>query len=268
MIDVHCHLLPGIDDGATDLDMALAMARLAVDAGIQGVVCTAHHLNGVHHNPAADLRAALASLRAALAAAHLPLTLYPGAELHLVPELPDQLRAGHAMTFNDLGRAALVELPKTTVPLGAETLLEELLYQGITPIIAHPERNLTLLRDSARLVEWIGWGCHAQVTAQSITGDFGAARQQACQQWLAQGCIHLVASDAHRPRGRSPEHLAPARAMLADWHGEAVAHLLTDQNPRRLLQGEPLLAPPVPPQAAARAAAARRWSWRWPWPRR
>ncbi|MCF7993493.1 MAG: protein-tyrosine-phosphatase [Chromatiaceae bacterium] len=251
MIDCHCHLLPGIDDGAHGWEDTLAMAQAAVAAGTTAILCTPHHLNGVYENTAEDIRSAVRETGQRLQDAGVALTLHPGSELHLVPELPAQLRDGTALTYNDRGKAALVELPKSTVPMGTETILEQLLYRGITPVIAHPERNAALANGGERLGEWIGWGCKAQLTAQSCRGDFGERLAGLSRHWLERGWIHLLASDAHRPRGRSPDKLAAGREIVAEWLGDEAATLLTLTNPQRLLDGEPLESLP------ARVSAAR-----------
>jgi protein-tyrosine phosphatase len=252
VIDCHTHLLPAIDDGAHTFEATLEMAMAAWDGGTRDVICTPHHLNGVYSNPAHFIRNVLADTQRRLAEAEIQISLHPGAELHLVPELPSRLLDGSALTYNDLGKAALVELPKATVPVGAERVLEQLLYSGITPVIAHPERNLVLARRPERLAEWIAWGCRVQLTAQSCSGDFGDRLQQLSRRWLEFGWVHLIGSDAHRPTGRSPDKLADGRAAAAEWLGEEAAILLTQENPRRLLTGEalvalePLAAPPKP----------------------
>ncbi|EGV20616.1 tyrosine-protein phosphatase [Thiocapsa marina] len=266
MIDCHCHILPGIDDGAHTLEAALDMARAASTSGIEELVCTPHHLNGVYDNPADAIRQASANLQKCLLEVGIPLRVYPGSELHLVPELPRQLLDGAAMTYNDLGKAALIELPKATIPMGAETILEQLLYRGVTPVIAHPERNLRLARRPEQLAEWIARGCKAQLTAQSCSGDFGERMQRLCRRWLESGWVHLIASDAHRAAGRSPDTLAAGRASVAEWLGEEAATLLTCENPRRLLNGEDLVS--LAPRADPRTAPARRrWLGFLPWRR-
>lgn len=257
MIDLHCHLLPGIDDGAKSLAQALAMARIAVADGIEAIVVTPHHLNGVYDNPAAEVRSALAALRSELKMRRIALELLPGAELHLVPELPAELAAGRALTIADRGRAALVELPVHVVPLGAEALLEALLAMDIQPVIAHPERNGELASKPERLARWVQMGCLAQLTAQSLLGRFGPLAQRASQELLSRGLIHVVASDAHRDQRRIPE-LSPARRRIADWLGEDIARLLTDEHPRALLAGQP-----VDSQAMAGLRPARRRWWLW-----
>lgn len=241
MIDCHNHTLPGIDDGAHDVEMALDMARYAVKHGIQTVVCTPHHLNGVFTNTRLDVLEAVAALREYLAEAGIPLQVVPGSELHIVPELPDRILAGDALTYADRGKSALVELPKRTVPTGTETILERLLYNDITPVIAHPERNGELLCDPDRLTDWVSWGCKVQLTAQSCTGEFGKNIQHQCRRWCESGAVHLIASDAHRSRGRVPT-LVPGCAQLVEWIGEEAAEVLGMTNPSRLIGGEELLS--------------------------
>jgi protein-tyrosine phosphatase len=253
--DLHCHMLPGIDDGAKDLDQALAMARLALADGIRTALMTPHHLNGVYVNRSADVQAAVAAFRKALLAEGIGLKILPGSELHLVPELPGELASGQALTLGNHGRAALVELPVHTVPMGVEHILEQILDQGVVPIIAHPERNTQLRREPERLEEWVAMGCLAQITAQSCTGLFGPQVQAASQKLISRGLIHIAASDAHRDRRRVPE-LSAGEAQIADWTNPATAELLTQVFPARLAQGEA-----VDTDMLTEALPARRRSW-------
>ncbi len=241
MIDCHNHTLPGIDDGAHDMEMAMEMAQCAVKDGIDTIVCTPHHLNGVFSNDRQAVLEHVDALRTALAEAGIPLAVLPGSELHLVPPLPARILEGDALTYADHGRAALVELPKHIVPIGTETILEQLLYQKITPVIAHPERNSELIRQPDRLAEWVGWGCKAQLTAQSCSGAFGKQIQAQCQRWCREGMVHLIASDAHRPHGRAPI-LTAGIAILCEWLTEQAVEILSITNPRKLTAGEPLLS--------------------------
>lgn len=266
MIDSHCHILPGIDDGAHTVETALKMARAAVGSGTHMLICTPHHLNGVYINHADNVRQTLNDLQQRLTDADIDLPLYPGSELHLVPELPSQVLDGTALTYNDCGKAALVELPKASIPVGVDTILEQLLYRGVTPVIAHPERNLALARHPERLGEWVSWGCKAQITAQSCSGDFGERLQRLCRRWLEFGWIHLIASDAHRPTGRSPDTLAAGRAMLAEWLDDEAATLLSLHNPQRLIDGDDLVS--LTPRATFQVESTRRrWLGLLPWRR-
>jgi protein-tyrosine phosphatase len=239
MVDLHGHLLPGIDDGARDLEQALNMARLAVADGIVISVLTPHHLNGVYNNPAQHVREHCATLRQALREHGIPLDVRPGAECHLVPELPSALAKGTALTIADRKRSVLVELPVHTVPLGATSILEDILAMGLQPIIAHPERNGELIEGSEKLREWVEMGCLAQVTAQSCTGRFGPQVQEAARRMVRAGLIHVMASDAHRDRRRVPA-LRSARETVAQWTSHEVATLLTEDLPRALVDGQPV----------------------------
>ena len=235
-VDLHCHMLPAIDDGSKSLEQSLAMARLAVKDEIRVAVMTPHHLNGVYSNRSSNVLAAVAALREALIAHGIGLKILPGSELHLVPELPDELAAGHALTLANQNRAVLVELPVHTVPMGSEYILEQIICQGLTPIIAHPERNSQLRRDPEILAEWIAMGCLGQITAQSCTGQFGPQVQASAQHMISRGLIHVMASDAHRDRRRIPQ-LSKGRAQLVQWTNERTAELLTEIFPQALIAG-------------------------------
>ena len=235
--DIHCHILPGIDDGAKTLEQSLAMARIAVDDGIATIFATPHHFNGVYRNPAAAVRDAVADLQQALHAEQIDLRLLPASEHHLVPELVGALADGTALTMGDFGRAVLVELPVHTIPLGSEDLLEQIMAQGLVPIIAHPERNSMLARNPERLATWVGMGCLAQVTGQSCTGRFGPAVQAAAKKMITRGLIHFLASDAHRDRRRIPQ-LQPGREQVAAWTSPQLAALIGVEFPAMLARGE------------------------------
>lgn len=237
LVDLHCHMLPGIDDGAKTLEQALAMARQAQADGIRSVVLTPHHLNGVYLNPADRIRQAVSAFKKQTLAHGIGVRLFPGSELHLVPELPTELARGQAMTIADRGRAVLVELPVFSVPIGADQILDELLAMDLTPVIAHPERNRALASDPQRLGDWVERGCLGQVTAQSCTGAFGSGAQQAARTMIGNGWIHVMASDAHRDRRRIPQ-LGPGRDMVASWTSPELARLLVRTNPKALITGQ------------------------------
>lgn len=253
MIDCHCHILPGIDDGARDMAHALAMARKAVAGGITDIIATPHHLNGVYSNPRKSILKAVTILRGRLAEEGIPLNIYPGSELHLVPELPAQLDQGEAMTYADLGKAVLVELPKHMIPTGSEQILENLLFQGLTPVIAHPERNSTLCKDGERIGEWVAQGCKLQLTTQSCAGDLGRSIQAISRCWCERGWVHLIASDAHRTERRAPDMRAGV-AKIEEWLGRESARLMSMNNPARLRNGETLIS-----AAPVRKRRKKRW---------
>ncbi|MCA1778023.1 MAG: hypothetical protein LC637_01185 [Xanthomonadaceae bacterium] len=255
-IDLHCHILPGIDDGARNLDQSLAMARIAVADGIKTSLATPHHLNGAYHNPAESVRANLLRLAEALQRESIPLQVLPGAELHLVPELPEALREGTAMTIADRRRAVLVELPVHHIPHGAEQVLEAILAQGLTPVIAHPERNSELRKKPERLAQWVASGCLGQVTAQSCTGHFGRSAQQTARLMIQAGSIHVVASDAHRDHRRVPV-ISSALSPITKWTSTELATLLMQRFPADLADGR------QPDTALLEDALPRRTRRRW-----
>jgi len=243
LIDLHAHYLPGIDDGPGTLADSLKMAQLAVDDGITAVTVTPHHMNGRYLTEADTIRAAVASLQSSLDEHAIPLAVYPGSEIHLVPELPAGLRQGTVMTVADRGCAVLVELPVNSLPLGAEFILSECLSLGVSPIIAHPERCRPLQTDLTPLQRWVEMGCLVQITAQSCSGRFGRGPQTAAWSMLMSGLVHVLASDGHRPYGRTP-CLGEGRAVVAGWAGEEIATQLTLTIPQALLEGQ---APDIQP---------------------
>lgn len=236
MVDIHAHLLPQVDDGSRGIDQTLSMARLAVAGGIAALVATPHHLNGVYRNPASDIRRHCFVLGRKLVKEGIDLTVLPGSECHLVPELPAALAQGTAMTVADRGRAVLVELPVHHVPRGASDILDEIRSLGLQPIIAHPERNTQLARDPAMLREWVEDGVLAQVTAQSCVGKFGPQARAAAREMVQRGLIHFIASDAHRDQRRIPE-LTSGRAVIEEWTCPEVGELLSESFPRALVVG-------------------------------
>lgn len=245
MIDCHCHILPGVDDGARDLQTAHDMGRVAVASGISTVICTPHHMNGVFNNSRERILLAVDALSKSFAQEHLELKLAPGSEVHLTADTANQLSLKQAMTFGDQGSAALIELPKQTLPAGATAMLDDILARGVVPVIAHPERNAELASHPSKLLEWTSMGCGVQLTAQSVCGDFGAAIQKVCHFWLQRACVHVIASDAHRPRGRKPD-LRKAADYVTKHYGEQITMTLFHDNPSRLLSGAELLPQPSP----------------------
>lgn len=240
IIDTHNHSLPGIDDGAKNLGMSLAMLRVAQTSGTQEIVLTPHHLNGAFSNEVEKIQDHADLLRKAAERNNIDIILHTASEVHLVPETVEHLLEKKALTYCGLGKATLVELPKHSIPTGVEGILSELIYHGITPIIAHPERNSTLRADFGPLQEWIEIGCKSQVTGQSCTGGFGKELQQIALNMISDGLVHLVASDAHRPTGRSP-NLSEAITTICKYYGEDICTTLFATNPARLIAGEQLL---------------------------
>lgn len=238
VIDLHCHLLPGIDDGPADLGGTLAMAQLHAKAGVE-VVAATPHVAWDMPNDAATIELRLADARAALAAAGIPLRVVRGAEVdvHQAVRLSDeQLRA---LALGG-GPWLLLEAPLQT-GVGFAPVVHALLGRGHRVLIAHPERSPLLQRDADGLRELVRAGAATQLTAASFAGSFGRTVREYAEQMLEAGLVHSVASDAHDTLRRPPGMAEPLRAAGL---GELVRQL-AQEAPAAILAGEPLPSPPA-----------------------
>lgn len=260
MIDLHCHILPGIDDGAPDLDTALAMANIAVADGITVTACTPHIYPGLYDNDQAGIRRATDALRAALARAGVPLELVIGADVHMAPDLPDGLRAGRIPTLNGT-RYFLFEPPHHVAPMRLAETLFELMVAGYVPILTHPERLTWIGEHYDTMLALARRGVWMQLTAASLTGRFGRAAQHFALRMLDDGVVHLLATDAHHARQRAPI-LSEARQIVADRLGAAEADNLVLVRPRGVLDNVAPDRLPALPDGGSRVPAAPFWK-RW-----
>ncbi len=238
MIDIHHHLLFGLDDGAPDLETSISMARMAAADGITHVVCTPHASGSYAYEPTLIAERA-ATLRAALAAESIPLTLGIGCDFHLsYDNIHDALAHPDRYSVNGKGYL-LVELPD----FGLSPVLNETFYQmqvaGLTPVLTHPERNPTLQKNFARLADWLRSGILVQVTAGSVLGHMGKEAQRMSHQLLASRWVHALATDAHNLTTRPPR-LREACEAVAAKYGAAYADRLCTENPRAIFEGAPL----------------------------
>lgn len=236
VIDLHSHVLPGLDDGAETMAQTLAMCRIAVADGTTTLVATPHMMDGVYSIGHEDVLGGVAALRARLAAEGLPLEILPGGDVHVDRELPDLLRDGQVMTVGDAGRYVLLELPHDLVPPGIPELLFAIQLAGVTPIVTHPERQRTVQAEPGLLQEWVKAGSLTQVTAASLTGGFGGEAKRCSRQLLQRRLAHLVASDAHSPDARPPG-LSAARRVVEAMLGLDEAREIFDRRPRQVVEG-------------------------------
>lgn len=256
MLDLHCHLLPGIDDGATDLDMAIEMARIAAGDGIRTVACTPHIYPGLYDNDAAGIRAAILALQAQLDARDIPLRLVEGADAHMDPGLLDGIRAGRVPTLAG-SRYLLLEPPHHVAPPRLEETLFDLLLAGIVPVVTHPERLVWIEEHYPVFERLVRGGAWMQLTAGSLTGRFGRRPRYWAERMLDDGLVHLLATDAHHPR-RRPPLLAEGREAAARRVGEAEAEHLVTTRPHGIVQD---VAPEQLPALPVRAPAPPRRFW-------
>lgn len=227
MIDMHNHLLPGIDDGAPDLETSLALARMAVQDGITHLVCTPHIHPGRYDNTPISIQRARASFEAALKEQGIPLRVAAAAEVRFGMELMAGVSEG---TIPFLGKwqgkkVLLLEFPHGEIPFCAERLISWLLQRNVLPMIAHPERNKELMRTPSRLKPLLELGCLLQVTAASVAGRFGHAAEVLAHALLEQGVVTILASDSHNLQHRPPllsEGMQRAARIVGDRKAESL----------------------------------------------
>lgn len=237
MIDLHSHILPSVDDGAETLEDALAMGRIAAQDGITDIVATPHALNGTYENTREKIIKAVVSLQDAFQEAHIPVRLYPGADVRLTDHLIDHLGKGDAMTLNDTGKYVFVELPSQVIPMKMAEFIFELELAGIKPIITHPERNVFIEKNPNILFDLVEKGALAQITAASLTGMFGAGARDTAKKLLKCNLVHVIATDAHSPAGRPPR-LRDGVQCAARIVGAGAAEAMVNDTPRRIVRGE------------------------------
>ncbi len=236
MVDIHCHILWGLDDGAQSFADSVAMARLAADTGTTDIVATPHANNRYPFDPALICER-IAELQAACGA--LP-RIHAGADFHLsFANIDNALRDPRPFTINHL-RYLMVELPEILIPPDMGHVFERMRQVGILPVITHPERNRAIWRDENMFDGWLESGCYVQITAQSLEGHFGRTARDVAWRLLDENKVHFVASDGHDLEFRPPR-LDRAFAAVAKKHGDGVARFLFLENPRCVLDGTRIL---------------------------
>jgi protein-tyrosine phosphatase len=202
-IDIHCHMLPGLDDGPNSWEDAIEMAKIASEDGIGTVVVTPHQLGGFTQNTPAVIREHAARFQAILERHGIPLCVVPGADVRIEPDLVEKIKADKVMTLADQGRYVLLELPhEIFFPL--EGLLNELRAAEMVGILSHPERNRGILNQPKLLYPLLEQGCLLQITAGSLLGRFGDTSKKFSEWMLKEQLVHFVCTDAHGPRSRVP----------------------------------------------------------------
>ncbi|MCK0512694.1 tyrosine-protein phosphatase [Aromatoleum buckelii] len=245
MIDLHCHMLPGIDDGAADLATALEMARIAAADGITVVACTPHIYPGMFDNDSAGIAAAIDALQREIDAAGIPLRLTCGADAHVTPELLSRLKTGSVPRLGD-SRYFLLEPPHHVAPPRFEEFVFNLLASGYVPVVTHPERLTWIENHYPMFGELVRSGAWMQVTSGSLTGRFGKEAKYWGERMLDEGLVHILATDAHSAR-RRPPLLAEGRAAAERRVGTDEACNLVEVRPAGILRDlSPEKLPPLP----------------------
>jgi protein-tyrosine phosphatase len=220
------------------------MARIAAEDGIEYMASTPHMFNGLSENPEpAHIVERVAALNEAIGPGGLK--VLPGNEVHISHEIAQQAKSNRVTKINQ-HNYMLVEFPQLTVPVGADELFYQLLIQGVRPILVHPERNGQIQNHPSMVAKLIERGVYIQVTAMSVTGEFGPAAKKCADSLLRHNCVHFLATDTHRTKSRPPI-LSKGRDAAAAIIGPEAATALVESNPWAVINGEPLrIAPPVP----------------------
>ncbi|MED3652382.1 tyrosine-protein phosphatase [Heyndrickxia sporothermodurans] len=203
MIDIHCHILPGIDDGAQNVTDSIAMAKKAVSEGIHTIIATPHHKNGKYNNRKVEIIDQVKELNKELKKAEIELTILPGQENRIFGEIIQDYHEGEILTLTGQSNYLFIEFPSGHVPRYSKQLLYDIQLQGLTPIIVHPERNSELIENPNQLYEFVKNGAATQITAASLTGHFGKKIKKFTEQLIEANLTHFIASDAHNVTNRS-----------------------------------------------------------------
>lgn len=244
MVDIHTHILPGVDDGAPDPDVSLEMAEQSVRSGVRHLVMTPHcNIPGMfdNYNDDGGIRSRMESFREQIKEAGIPLTLYTGMEVFGTPEVPSWLKEGRFLTINDTAYL-LIEFPFSGPSDYVTGILSEICRLDYIPIVAHPERYEYVQKDPGLVDYWIRMGCGIQVNKGSILGRFGRRPYYCGIHLLEEGMVSCIASDAHHAEWRTA-YMDEVRMMLGQSYGEDYADFLTRVNPERILEGKELLWP-------------------------
>ncbi len=279
MIDLHAHILPQLDDGAKTLEESVEMCRISHEDGVRTIVATPHILPGVYENNRSTILAKTQELNEAIRKFGVgsspactkrfgegrefgvqnpnPRTqqlndptngfrILPGADVHFTANLLQLCENGGIVTVNDEGRTLMVEFDFMTLPYQGEEVLFQLIAHGIIPVITHPERNLEIARAPKRYYQMIKMGCLGQVTAMSLTGEFGSEIKRVAERLLARRLVHFIASDTHSVHERPPL-LSPAVREAEKIVGSEEARKMVTEYPRALLEGRrPDVPKPIP----------------------
>lgn len=238
MIDIHTHILPGLDDGADSLEESLALAQQASQNGITTVVATPHHYARGFYSEAEQIKHEVAKLTEELEKRNIPLEVLAGQEVRVYDNLLEDLETGRLVTIAS-SPYLLVEFPSSKVPSQVEDLFHELRLLGITPVIAHPERNSELANNIDYLSELVGAGALAQLTSSSIIGAKGKKLQKISLEMCKKGLIHFIASDAHHSTMR-PFDLKQGYEVIGKQLGQAVVDYY-QLNAERLIRGQSII---------------------------
>jgi len=232
-IDIHSHIIPGVDDGAKDEKMALEMLKIAHDCGTRHIIATPHYFIGNTRFDFADIKAKCAHINKLAVDVGIDITVHPGCEVFITLELAELYEQGKIGTLAG-SRCMLVEFPMMSIPPYIDNVLYDLQLKGIIPIIAHPECNIEIQQKPGLMESYLERGILSQVNAGSITGNFGVKARRTVMRFLKEGWVHFVASDAHSDTSRAPD-LKNAAIIIEKKFGAKMRDELFKENDQKYL---------------------------------
>ncbi len=236
MIDIHTHILPSVDDGPKTIKESIELCKIAANDGIKTIVATPHSKDGVYEAKSDETLRKVKDLNIKLKKIQLDLEILPGAEVHINERLVKDIESGEVLTINNGRKFLLLELPFVFIPPVTDKLISNLRSIGIVSIISHAERIAKFQKTPEILDQLVKSGTLIQITAQSLTGDFGS-RERKCAEWLLKHeMVHFIASDVHSLTGRPPI-LSKALERAAEIIGEEKARALVSHNPEQIING-------------------------------
>ena len=240
MIDIHCHILPSIDDGSQSMEMSLEMISMAYDSGVRSMIATPHCYHGLYDNYAGkELQQVWDGLHYAVREAGIPIHLYQGMEIMARDDIAELLQSGKVWTLNGT-LYFLVEFNFNENPSWCKKVLASCIDIGYRPIVAHPARYYFIQNDPSSVYDWYSMGCGIQLNKDSLLGRNGHPAYEIANSLLRHRLVSCVASDAHHTRVRTTD-LDEVREYLIKQYGEEYAYMLLEENPDRILRGKPLV---------------------------
>lgn len=236
MIDIHCHILPGVDDGAQTFEDSILMAKEAVSQGIDIIVATPHHHNGRYINEKENIIELVEKLNERLLEERIPITILPGQESRIYGEVLEDYLTNKVLTLNNTHKYILIEFPSNQIPRFTEQLFFDVQANGLTPVIVHPERNSILMKNPHLLYKFVSQGALTQVTAASLVGQFGKKIKKFSFDLIDSNLVHVLASDAHNVSGRN-FNMKEAEDIIKSKYGQEVLYFF-HENANAMIKGE------------------------------
>lgn len=233
-VDIHSHIIPGIDDGAEDIEQAVQMLRTAYENGTGHIIATPHFISG--NTDLSQIDSSSKKLQQLAVGKGINLAIHSGCEAFLNPDLPKLYEEGKIFTLNQ-SSYMLIELPMMSIPPYTDFVLYELQLKGIIPIIAHPERNREIIENPIKLRDMVSRGILSQVNSGSVTGLFGNSVQKVAMRLIKLGCTHFIASDSHSNSRRSPD-LSKAASIVEKVFGSDIMMNIFSRNGMKVLQNQ------------------------------